>query len=60
MTADEDDDARARRERAEGLRKRMAQEKAGGGHEAPPPGSPHEFVEDAMRDREGSDEEEES
>jgi hypothetical protein len=60
MTDDEDDDARARRERAEALRKRIAQKRASGAHDAPPPSSPHEFVEDSMRDRESSDEEEES
>ena len=52
---DADEDARARRERAEALRKRFAQEKAGG--RKGPPRSPHEFVEDEMRDLERSDEE---
>ncbi len=51
-----DDDARARRERAETLRQRIAKEKKG--EPSGPPSSPHEFVEDAMRDLERTDEHE--
>jgi hypothetical protein len=58
MTDNEDDDARARRERAEALRKRVAQEKAG--KRSGPPSSPHEFVEDEMRTPERDDREEDS